>query len=131
MIVLFFAGGKFGINPPTVAMIAMAVMLLPNIGLVNFDKAQKGVNWSMLFQVGFFVGFAGAVASTGLGEWIANIFVGWAAGGSTLFLILVIAVLAHFATFVVPGGGAAIMLIPSVAAFAANSGAAPGILLWF
>ena len=128
MIVLFFIGGKIHLNPPTVAMIAMAVMLLPKIGLVNFEEAQKNVNWSMLFQVGFFVGFAGAVAGTGLGEWIANIFMGWATGGNMMILILVVALLAHFATFVVPGGGAAIMLIPSVVAFAATNSVSPGIL---
>ena len=128
MIALFFLGGNWGIQPPTVALIALAVMLLPKIGLVDFDDAQKNINWSMLFQVGFFVGFAGAVANTGLGQWIADIFVGWATGGNLLFLLLVVCVLGHFATFIVPGGGAAIMLIPSVVAFAGASNAAPGIL---
>lgn len=128
MIALFFCGGKFGIMPPTVALIAMAVMLLPKVGLVDFDVAQKSINWSMLFQVGFFVGFAGAVAGTGLGDWLANTLVGWATGGSLMVLLLVICMLGHLGTFLVPGGGAAIMLIPSVVAFAGTSGAAPGIL---
>lgn len=128
MIVGFFIGGKFGIQPPTVAMLAMILMLCPYIGLVNFEEAQKNINWSMLFQVGFFVGFASAITSTGLGEWITGFFTRWTTGGSLLVLIIVVNILGHIAAFLVPGGGAAVMLVPSVVAMATTAGVNPALL---
>lgn len=128
MIIGFFIGGRFGISPPVVALLAMIVMLAPNIGLVDFEEAQKNINWSMLFQVGFFVGFAGAITGTGLGEWITGFFTRWTTGGSLLTLIIVVNLLGHIAAFLVPGGGAAIMLVPSVVAMANAAGVNPALL---
>ena len=128
MILAFFFGGNFGITAPTVALLAMILMLAPYVGLVDFEEAQKNINWSMLFQVGFFVGFAGAITSTGLGEWLTSFFSAWTTGGSLLTLIIVVNILGHVAAFLVPGGGAAIMLVPSVVAMANNAGVSAALL---
>lgn len=128
MIAAFFFGGNFGVSAPTVALLAMILMLAPYIGLIDFEEAQKNINWSMLFQVGFFVGFAGAITGTGLGEWITSFFTRWTTGGSLITLIIIVNILGHIAAFLVPGGGAAIMLVPSVVAMANTAGVNPALL---
>ena len=128
MIAAFFFGDTLHITAPTVALLAMILMLAPYIGLVSFEEAQKNINWSMLFQVGFFVGFAGAITSTGLGEWLTSLFSAWTSEGSLVTLIIVVSILGHVAATVVPGGGAAVMLVPSVVAMANTAGINPALL---
>ena len=122
LIVLFFVGGNYGIMPPTVAIIFMAVMLCPKIGLITWKEAQAQQNWGMLFQIGFFVGFAGAISNTGLGDWLAHTLFGWVNTSNPLLLLLIVVCIGHIANILVPGGGAALVVIPSVWALSVAAG---------
>lgn len=68
------------------------------------------------------------ITGTGLGEWITSFFARWTTGGSLITLIVVVNILGHIAAFLVPGGGAAIMLVPSVVAMANTAGVNPALL---
>ena len=122
LIVMFFVGGNYGIMPPTVAIVFMAVMLCPKIGLITWQEAQKSQNWAMLFQIGFFVGFAGAISSTGLGDWLAHTLFGWVTTDNPFLLLLIVVCIGHIANILVPGGGAALVVIPSVWALSTAAG---------
>ncbi len=128
LIVCFLFGGNYGINPPTVAIIFMAIMLCPKIGLVTWNEAMTKQNWGMLFQIGFFVGFAGAVSSTGLGDWLAATLFSWINTDSVIVLLIIVTVIGHVANILVPGGGAALVLIPSVVALSSATGVSAAYL---
>jgi len=122
MIAAFIFGSKYGLNPPVIAIIFMGLTLTPKLGFITWEEVQQRTNWAMLFQIGFFVGFAGAITNTGLGEWMSDMLFSGFSGSSLFVLLLITCLLGHVAAFLVPGGGAAIMLIPSVVAFSANAG---------
>lgn len=122
MVVCFFVGGKFHIMPPTVGLVFAALVICPKIGVVTAQDALKGQNWGMLFQIGMFVGFAGAIASTGLGDWLANVLFGNMNITNPLLLLLVITCLGHVVNILVPGGGAGLVVMPAVMAVSSMCG---------
>ncbi|MDC7125221.1 MAG: SLC13 family permease [Spirochaetales bacterium] len=128
MILCFFFSKQLKVNVPIISFIFMTIMIFPKIGLIDFDEASKKLNWAMIFQVGFFVGFAGAIANTGLGNWLTGIFSSWLGSGSLIGMLIMVTVIGHIATFVVPGGGATIMMIPTAIALAAATGLNPTVL---
>lgn len=122
MILCFIFGGRVGLMPPTIAMLFMAVMMLPKIGLVTPQDVQKNTNWSMIIQIGFFVGFAGAISGTGLGPWMAEHLFGWISSDNPFILLLIVTLIGHVVNILVPGGGAALVVIPSVWAISQANG---------
>jgi len=122
MILTFIFGEKYQLTPPVIAIIFMALILMPKIGFIKWEEVQQRTNWAMLFQIGFFVGFAGAIVETGLGEWMSNMLFSGFAQSNLFVMIIVTCLLGHISAFLIPGGGAAIMLIPSVVAFSGNAG---------
>ena len=129
MILFFWVGDSlWGIKPATVAIVYMGIMILPKFGLVTFEEIQSNTNWAMCFQMAFFMGFAGAIASTGLGEWLANSLFGWFETDNLFLLMLITILIAHIGNIIVPGAGAAVMLIPSVWAISVDAGYATAFL---
>lgn len=128
MIALFAVGGGFGITPPVVALIFMGIMIMPYIGVITFDVVQKNTNWAMCFQMAFFMGFAGAISGTGLGDWLAGTLFGWFQTDNLFILMLAVILIAHIGNIVIPGAGASILLIPSVWAISVNAGYANSFL---
>ncbi|MCR5784996.1 MAG: anion permease [Eubacterium sp.] len=122
MIAFFWVGSNFGINPPTVGLIFMAIMLLPKIGLITFDEVVNNTNWAMCFQMAFFMAFASGISKTGLGTWMANLFFGGLDTNNLFVLFLITILIAHVGNIIVPGAGAAVMLIPSIWAISQGAG---------
>lgn len=122
MVVLFFVGGNFHIMPPTIAIVFAAIMLLPKVGLITGQEVMKGTNWAMLFQIGFFVGFAGAISSTGLGEWLIVTFLGGMSITDPFLLLFITVCIGHVCNILVPGGATALIVMPSVLALSASAG---------
>ena len=129
MILAFIFGGKFHIMPPTISIVMMVVMLCPKIGLVTWEEASKRTNWGNLFQIGFFMAFASACSSTGLGDWLAANLFGWVNTSDPLILLIVIVCLSHVVTALVPGGGAAVLMIPPIYAISVAAGINTGYLM--
>lgn len=129
MILCFIFGGNFGLMPPTIAMLFMAIMMLPKIGLVTPQDVQKNTNWGMIIQIGFFVGFAGAISGTGLGPWMASHFFSWISSDNPLVLLFIVTMIGHVVNILVPGGGAAMVVIPSVWAISQANGINTALLM--
>jgi sodium-dependent dicarboxylate transporter 2/3/5 len=122
MVVCFFLGGNYGIMPPTVGLIFAALCMCPKIGVISAQEAMKSQNWAMMFQIGFFVGFAGAISNTGLGDWLANILFGGLHIANPFMLLIVVTCLGHVVNFLVPGGGAGLVVMPAVMALSSMAG---------
>ncbi len=122
MVVCFFVGSNYGINPPTVGLVFAALCMCPKIGVVPAQEAVKGQNWAMMFQIGFFVGFAGAISSTGLGDWLATVLFGNLNVASPFMLLIIVTCLGHVVNFLVPGGGAGLVVMPAVMALSSMAG---------
>ncbi len=129
MVLCFFFSAELHLTGPTVALIFLAVMLCPYIGLIRFEEAQKEINWALLVQIAFFVAYAGGIINTGVGEWLSNLLFGWLHTDHLLLLIVAMVMFSHIAGFLVPNGGAAPLLIPFVVALAQASGIVPQILV--
>ena len=129
MILFFWVGDMlWGIKPATVAIIYMGIMIMPRIGLITFNEIARNTNWDMCIQMAFFMGFAGAISSTGLGDWLANTLFGWFQTDNLFLLMLITILIAHIGNILVPGAGAAVMLIPSVWAISVDAGYATAFL---
>ena len=122
MVACFFLGGNYGIMPPTIGLVFAALVICPKIGVVKAEDALRAQNWGMLFQIGMFVGFAGAIANTGLGEWLATVLFGKMNISSPFVLLVVITCLGHVVNILVPGGGAGLVVMPAVMAVSAMCG---------
>jgi sodium-dependent dicarboxylate transporter 2/3/5 len=122
MVVCFFLGGNYGIMPPTVGLVFAALCMCPVIGVISAQDAMKGQNWAMMFQIGFFVGFAGAISSTGLGDWLATVLFGGLNVANPFVLLLIVTCLGHIVNFLVPGGGAGLVVMPAVMALSSMAG---------
>ena len=124
MMVLFLTTSVTHLNVPVVTVIGMLLVICPGWGTVNIDQAVKTVPWSVVFFAAVTVGFANVVSSSGLGEWISNVFLGWTEGLPPLVVILVISVacvIINGITMCSPGT----LIIPSVAMMAVNAGFLP------
>lgn len=129
MILFFWVGDMlWGIKPATVAIVYMGIMIMPKIGLITFQDIQANTNWDMCIQMAFFMGFAGAITSTGLGDWLASTLFGWFQTDNLFLLMLITILIAHIGNIIVPGAGAAVMLIPSVWAISVDAGYATAFL---
>ncbi len=124
MMVLFLTSSLTGLNTPMVTVIGLLLVCVPGWGTVNVNEAVKTVPWAVVFFAAVTVGFAGVVTSSGLGQWISDVFLGWAGNLPTLAVLLIISVacvIINGLTMCSPGT----LIIPSVAAMAVAAGYLP------
>jgi solute carrier family 13 (sodium-dependent dicarboxylate transporter), member 2/3/5 len=63
------------LDSSTVAVAAVALMFVPNIGVLNWKQVQPRVPWGILIQLGVGVGLGTALLKTGAAGWLAHFVV--------------------------------------------------------
>ena len=121
MMVLFLTTSYTGLNVPVVAMITMLLVIMPGWGSVNIREAMKNVPWEVVFFAAVAACITSVVSSSGLGSWIANIFLNWTVG-LPLFLILLVICIASGVLNGLTMTSPASLLIPSLAVLSATTG---------
>ena len=83
----------FDTSTTTIAMVA--IMLLPQIGVMTWKDAQSKIGWGTLMLFGVGISLGSALLSTKAADWLAKIIVS-ALGVQTMPALLILAVLAAF-----------------------------------
>ena len=83
----------FDTSSTTIA--AIAIMLLPGIGVMSWKEAQSKIGWGTLVLFGVGISLGSALLSTKAAAWLAKIIVG-AFGIQTMPALPIVAVLAAF-----------------------------------
>jgi sodium-dependent dicarboxylate transporter 2/3/5 len=64
------------LDSSTVAIIAVALMFVPGIGVIGWKQVQSRIPWGILIQLGVGVGLGTALLKTGAASWLASFVVG-------------------------------------------------------
>lgn len=79
----------------TTTIVAIALMLMPGIGVMNWKDAQPRINWGTIILFGVGISLGSALLSTKAAAWLAKIIVS-AIGLQTMPALIILAVLAAF-----------------------------------
>lgn len=95
---LFFWATEKIVHPfdtSSTTIVAVALMLLPGIGVMNWKEAQARLPWGTIILFGVGISLGSALLSTNAASWLAKVIVS-ATGISTMPAVFVLAVLAAF-----------------------------------
>ncbi|MBP2636390.1 MAG: anion transporter [Firmicutes bacterium] len=79
----------------TTTIVAIALMLMPGIGVMNWKDAQPKINWGTIILFGVGISLGSALLSTKAAAWLAKIIVS-AIGLQTMPALIILGVLAAF-----------------------------------
>lgn len=79
----------------TTTIVAIALMLMPGIGVMNWKEAQAKINWGTIILFGVGISLGSAILSTKAAAWLAKIIVA-AFGIQTMPALIILAVLSAF-----------------------------------
>jgi anion transporter len=85
-------GKLHSFDSSSVAIAAVALMLVPKIGVINWKQVQSRIPWGILIQLGVGVGLGTALLKTGAAGWLAT-FVVNELGVQQLSIFAILAVL--------------------------------------
>jgi solute carrier family 13 (sodium-dependent dicarboxylate transporter), member 2/3/5 len=68
-------GRLHNVDSSTVAIVAVALMFIPGIGVVGWKQVQSRIPWGILVQLGVGVGLGTALLKTGAAAWLAGFVV--------------------------------------------------------
>ena len=87
---LWFTEFAHGLHRAAPAPIALAVIVLPNVGLLSWQKFESNFPWSNFFVIATSLSLANALMASGAAAWFADTLVGGVEGlrGSPLLLLL-------------------------------------------
>ncbi|MDU4959470.1 MAG: DASS family sodium-coupled anion symporter [Sporomusaceae bacterium] len=99
---LFFWATEKVLHPfdtSSTTIVAVALMLTPGIGVMNWKDAQEKIPWGTVVLFGVGISLGSALLSTKAAAWLAKLFVA-AFGLQTMPALIVLAVLAAFLIFI-------------------------------
>ena len=97
-ILLFFWATEKVVHPfdtSSTTIAAIAVMLLPGIGVMSWKEAQPSIPWGTLILFGVGISLGSAILSTKAAAWVAKLIVG-TFGLQTLPALVILAILSAF-----------------------------------
>lgn len=116
LILLFFWSSEKIIHPfdtSSTTLAAIAIMLLPGIGVMTWKEAQAKIPWGTLILFGIGISLGSALLSTKAAAWLAKMLVSWF-GLQTLPALLVLATLAAFLILIHLGFASATALAAAI-----------------
>ena len=123
---LWFTDFAHGLPPTIPALIAMAVILLPGVGLLSWTEFERGLGWSNFFVIATSLSLSNALVSTGAAVWFAEQLVSWVGGLATdpVALLMLLALVALLVRLFMPNiAGYLAFMIP----IAVSAGGALGL----
>ncbi|MDA0734811.1 MAG: SLC13 family permease [Chloroflexi bacterium] len=77
---LWFTDFAHGLHPAVPALIAMALILTPGIGLLSWQEFERDIGWSNFFVIATSLSLAHALVTSGAAAWFSQALVGSVTG---------------------------------------------------
>ena len=125
---LWFTDFTHGLHPVVPALIAMAIILMPGIGLLSWQEFEKNMVWSNFFIIATSLSLANALVQSGAAAWFSGVLVGSVGvlDGHPLLILLALVVAFALVRFMVPNiSGYLALVIPVAMATAGALGLNP------
>ena len=125
---LWFTDFAHGLHPAVPALIAMAVILMPGVGMLSWRDFERNVGWSNFFVIATSLSLAHALVSSGAAAWFSATLVGGlgAIEGQPLLALLALCAAFALVRLLVPNiAGYLALVIPVAMAAAGDLGLNP------
>ena len=125
---LWFTDFAHGLHPAVPALIALAVILMPGIGMLSWREFESNTGWSNFFVIATSLSLANGLVSSGAAAWFSATLVSGlgAITGQPLLTLLSLAVSFALVRLVVPNiAGYLALVIPVAMAAAVDLGINP------
>ena len=125
---LWFTDFAHGLHPAVPALIALAVILMPRVGMLSWRDFESNVGWSNFFVIATSLSLAHALVSSGAAAWFSSTLVGGLDVMADQPLLALLALCVSFALvrLVVPNiAGYLALVIPVAMAAAGDLGLNP------
>lgn len=119
---LWFTDFAHGLHPATPALIAMALILMPKVGLISWQEFERSMSWSSFFAIATSLSLAHGLVSSGAAAWFAQALAASVDGLQSVHLVLLaLALAAALVRLVVPNIAGYLALIIPIAMAAGES----------
>ena len=120
---LWFTDFAHGLHPAVPALIAMALILSPRIGLLSWTEFERDIGWSNFFVIATSLSLAHALVTSGAAAWFSDSLVGSVTGLQNQPLLVLLALCVCFAVvrMLVPNIAGYLALVIPIAMAAGNS----------
>jgi anion transporter len=108
---LWFTDFAHGLHPAVPALIALALILMPGIGLLSWRDFEQNIGWSNFFVIATSLSLAQALVTSGAAAWFSESLVGSVVGLRSQPLMALLALCLCFA--------AVRMVVPNIAGYLA------------
>lgn len=109
-----------------VATMAMVAFFLPGMNVYSFKQFTSSISWDAILTVGGVMCLGGAVASTGLGQWMVDTIFAGVTGWHPLVFLLFVSLVVNFIHLILPTAPAVCTIIlPPMMAVAVAAGFSP------
>ena len=125
---LWFTDFAHGLHPAVPALIALAVILMPRVGMLSWRDFESNVGWSNFFVIATSLSLAHALVSSGAAAWFSSTLVGGldVMADQPLLALLALSVSFALVRLVVPNiAGYLALVIPVAMAAAGDLGLNP------
>ena len=125
---LWFTDFAHGLHPAVPALIALAVILMPGVGMLSWRDFESNVGWSNFFVIATSLSLAHALVSSGAAAWFSSRLVGGLGEmtGQPLLALFTLSVSFAVVRLVVPNiAGYLALVIPVAMAAAGDLGLNP------
>ena len=74
---LWFTDFAHGLHPAVPALIALCLILMPGVGVLNWQDMERNLGWSNFIVIASTLSLAHALVGSGAATWFSNSLVGW------------------------------------------------------
>ncbi len=86
---LWFTDFAHGLHPAVPALIALCLILMPRVGVLNWQDMERNLGWSNFIVIASTLSLAHALVGSGAAAWFSSSLVGWIGGlGGSPWLFL-------------------------------------------
>lgn len=128
LLVVWLTEGYHRLAIPVTTTLGAALFFLPGFGYLDW-KNQK-IGWDVLILIGAATSLGTTFYQSGAAAWLANLTLGGLVGASAVVILAVVIIFTIVIHLLVPTNPAIVsILVPTLAAFAVNSGINPMLLI--
>ena len=117
------------LNVTTVAIIGLAIMMLPGLNLLTWDEFSKQVPWTIILMMGSVLSLGNIFSASGADKFVTNLFMGSGVAdlNFTVFLLITVAFIYLLHTIAPVGAAIISLFLPILIGICTTLGVSPAI----